>query len=674
MKKGKFKGAILACSLLAFGAIITTTTFGLTSCGQKDDDNKDDTVDPNMYDKVTAFAITNTQEFDATKEGYSWYPGDTDKEVKFEFTGQEVNLLKAFQNKLLTSESSNPEVASVINNYISPNKGGKATITFTFKAGSKILTQTLDVTVLEPAVQPETKVATIKELKAINFEEWSAARPQQDYRVTGTVVDWYRDEAPSKYGNFNIKDDEGNTILVYGATTSKSALTFNINGTWTFNNPKDFVDKDGNGPCKIGDKVTLHVVLTAYKNNIQLNAVIENVEEGKDDAGGDTGGDTQGSVEEALKKATPISIADLAAKTAIEDTKFYTVTGIVNEAKASDQYGNITLVDRTTGASVTSYGTAKDATCWSIDENSKIKFTNPKDFGTECLGKKFNVGDEVKFNVMLGDKYGDGKQMGINLQFVEKVNDASKYKYGVEFDGESKKYFEDLTKTEFAFGEEITLTPKTSAIPEGKALSIELNGNRVGLNSDGKLVFKAEVKNVIKVTLADASSVADVVITAESLGLGSGYTEYDESNGFLDISGLKFDYSWLMNNGKGKIQINKKTVKNVGDFGGSLWVAAPAEKEIEKIVFNGSTDGWDKPAAGAILYTTFGVESADHSINTIKTEAEIPETIKYVKTQFTASEKTFTVTSNVEGAKTFAISHLAASGATYLDSIEVFYK
>ena len=658
MKKGKFKGAILACSLLAFGAIVTTTTFGLTSCGQQEEQPAE-----NDYASVTAFAIDNKDDFDATKEGYAWYPEDADKEIKLSFTGEEVNVIKSFQRGILTSKSSNSAVASVINNYVAPVAPGEATITLTFKAGVKILTQEVKVTVLQPVAQPKTKVATIKELKETNYDEWLAARPQQDYEVTGTVVDWNKDSNPTKYGNFHLADEKGNQILVYGATKSASALTFNKNGTWTFSNPKNFLDKDGKAPCKIGDKVTLHTTLTAYKGNVQLNGVITKVEEGKEE-GGNT--EVDPAVTEALKKATAISVKDLAAKKAAEKTTFYTVTGVVTEASSDDKYGNITILDKATGDTLTSYGTAKDASAWSINaEDKTISFNNPKDFGTECLGKKFNVGDEVQFNAAVLQKYPDNeKNIGINLQFVKKVTDKSQIKCKATFENGSDKYFETLAKTEFVFGEKITLTPKTGVAAEGKEIIVKINGQRINKTSEGKFEFTGEP--IIKITVIeeDATKVGDVFIDAAGLQLtGGGYSSFDEKDGFIDIAGLKFDFESLMKNESGQIQMNKKS---------TFWVATPASKEIEKIVINGALTGWDSPHKNAILYTTFALDKPDHSFNTETSDSKVPATA--IKSQFTADEKTFVVASNVEGAKTFAITHLASSGATYLDSIEVFYK
>lgn len=656
MKKGKFKGAILACSLLAFGAIVTTSTFGLTSCGQQEE------TPDNLYDTVTAFAIDNKEEFDSTKAGYAWYPEDADKELKLSFTGAEVNVLKAFQNGILTSSSSNKNVASVINNYVAPVAPGEATITLTFKAGAKILTQEVKVTVLKPVPQPTTKAATIKELIDTNYDEWLAARPQQDYTVTGKVVDWYRDDAPSKYGNFNLVDDKGNKILVYGATKSTSALTFNKNGTWTFTNPKNFLDKEGNAPCKIGDKVTLHTTLTAYKGTVQLNGVITKVEEGQEESG-DT--EVDPAVAEALKNATEISVKDLAAKKAAEKTTFYTVTGVVTEANSNDKYGNITIFDKATGDTLTAYGTAKDASVWSINaEDKTISFNNPEDFGTECLGKKFNVGDEVKFNAAVLQKYANiPNSIGISLQFVKKVTDKSDIKCKVNFEDGCNKYFETLAKTEFGFGEKITLTPKTGVAAEGKEIIVKINGQRINKTSEGKFEFAAEPIVKITVIEEDATKVGDVFVDAAGLQLTGSYSSFDEKDGFIDIAGLKFDFESVMKNGSGQIQMNKKS---------TFWVATPSSREIEKIVINGALTGWDSPAKGAILYTTFALDKPDHSFSTETSDSKVPETA--IKSHFTADEKSFVVASNVEGAKTFAITHLASSGATYLDSIEVFYK
>lgn len=662
MKKGKFKGAILACSLLAFGAIITTTTFGLTSCGQTEEKP---TVDPYLKG-VTAFEITNKTDFDSNAAGYAWYPGDADKEIKLSFTGAEVNLLKAFQNKHIEITSSNPKVASVINNYVAPVAPGEAKITVLVHTDKSELKQELNVKVLTPVPQPEAKKVTIKELNAMSYDAWLASRPQQDYIVTGTVVDWYRDSAPTKYGNFNIKDDEGNTILVYGATLSESALTYGPNGTWKFSNPKDFLDKDGKAPCKIGDKVTLHTTLTAYKSVVQLNGVITKVEEGTEEPGG---GET---VEDPIKNAKAISIADLAKKTEPETTQLYKVTGVVTSANAGDKYGNIVITDKTTGASVASWGTAKDETCWTFNKDGvAITFTNPKDFDKECLGKKFNLGDEVEFLVYVAPKSYGGKGVDLNFSFVKKVTEASALKYKVTFEGESAKYFEALTKTDYAFGEEVILTPKASEIPAGKELKVTVGEEVITKNDEGKYVFAANVVNKITVSLVEAGAIADVIVTADELGLTGSYGDYDAAKGFIDINGLKFGYYNIMKGsvGGGTIQMNSKNKK-----GGSVWVGTPSDKEIEKVVIKGAKNGWDTPATNAMVFTTFSTTAGKNDIDTFDDESKIPAELNAIKSKFDATTKDFTVVSNVEGAKAFSISHLNKSGVTYIESIEVFYK
>lgn len=658
MKKGKFKGAILACSLLVFGAIVTTSTFGLTSCGQQEE------APDNLYDTVTAFAIDNKEEFDSTKAGYAWYPEDADKELKLSFTGAEVNVLKAFQNGILTSSSSNKNVASVINNYVAPVAPGEATITFTFKAGAKILTQEVKVTVLKPVPQPTTKAATIKELIDTNYDEWLAARPQQDYTVTGKVVDWYRDDAPSKYGNFNLVDDKGNKILVYGATKSTSALTFNKNGTWTFTNPKNFLDKEGNAPCKIGDKVTLHTTLTAYKGTVQLNGVITKVEEGQEESG-DT--EVDPAVAEALKNATEISVKDLAAKKAAEKTTFYTVTGVVTEANSNDQFGGITIADKATGDTLTAYGTAKDASAWSINaEDKTISFNNPKDFGTECLGKKFNVGDEVKFNAAVLQKYADNpNNIGISLQFVKKIKDASELKLNVEFEAGSDKYFDALVKNEFKFNEEVTLNPKASEIPVGKELKVTLNGNLITKNNDGKFVFKATLNNKIKVELVDEGTVPDILLDKNSLNMLP--SSYATSEMDIDLSnGVKLHSINVLKVGD-LLQFNDKS-----NLGAMLYTKTSTNAVIDKIVIkesNGSNDN------GSYMFASFAksFEELDTAINTKKEAENIANNaLVNVKIEKTGAE--FTIVNTTADAKFFTLSHASDGNNLKFESISIFYK
>lgn len=286
MAKRKFKGSLLAVSLLAFGAI-TATTIGLTSCGgtqQSDDVGGDEQDNAAKLEGVTAFSITNKDEL--TTE---WKAGDGNRIVEFSFTGNDsVNERDALQKGLITISSSDATVVTSSGLYLMALKEGQATITVTVK-GETTLTDTVTITVLAPMVAPEPTKATVKELLAMDFDAWSAQKPQPIYEVTAVVGGWYGKDSsgaygeidtPSDYGNWYIYDesDPKTQILVYGGTTKEEALTFNQDGTWTYTNQTDFVADDGSTPISRGDTITMKVILAEYNGTIQLKGVITDIE------------------------------------------------------------------------------------------------------------------------------------------------------------------------------------------------------------------------------------------------------------------------------------------------------------------------------------------------------------------------------------------------------------
>ena len=125
-----------------------------------------------------------------------------------------------------------------------------------------------------PVVEPpvEGVIDTIAELKAIA----TADEMTEVYTITATVTGWYNPTtAPTKYGNFYIKDATGE-ILVYGATATESALVL-ADGKYKYTNKQDFLTNDVTKNIKVGDTVTLKVVRTNHNGTAQLNAIVVSV-------------------------------------------------------------------------------------------------------------------------------------------------------------------------------------------------------------------------------------------------------------------------------------------------------------------------------------------------------------------------------------------------------------
>ena len=126
-------------------------------------------------------------------------------------------------------------------------------------------------------VEPEVANKTVAELNALTTEM------DAKYTVTGKVVLWGKsftstDVAPGQYGNFVLEGEDGSKIVVYGATATASALTFNTTtGKYTYVNPKDFLTNELTSTIAVGDTVELVVVRTSYNSNPQLNAIVTKV-------------------------------------------------------------------------------------------------------------------------------------------------------------------------------------------------------------------------------------------------------------------------------------------------------------------------------------------------------------------------------------------------------------
>ncbi|MBQ6883218.1 MAG: hypothetical protein IJO25_02570 [Clostridia bacterium] len=137
--------------------------------------------------------------------------------------------------------------------------------------------------VVEPPVENEEPAVienvTVAQLNAVSAD----LEMKQTYTVTGTVKAWNKASA-SEYGDFILSDASGE-ILVYGATSTASALVWNAtSGTYSFSNPKDFLKNDATKNIKIGDVVTLKVVRTHYNSTLELYAIVISVAEHTCDA------------------------------------------------------------------------------------------------------------------------------------------------------------------------------------------------------------------------------------------------------------------------------------------------------------------------------------------------------------------------------------------------------
>ena len=128
-----------------------------------------------------------------------------------------------------------------------------------------------------PFEEPAVTNKTVAELIALTTEK------DAKYTVTGKVVLWGNkltstDTAATKYGNFVLEGEDGNKIVVYGATATATALTFDTTtGKYIYSNAEDFLTNELTSTISIGDIVELIVVRRSYKSDPQLNAIVTKV-------------------------------------------------------------------------------------------------------------------------------------------------------------------------------------------------------------------------------------------------------------------------------------------------------------------------------------------------------------------------------------------------------------
>lgn len=119
----------------------------------------------------------------------------------------------------------------------------------------------------------ERRVADEIAISDIANAEPTNSKGTKVLEVTGTISGYYGETATNfgDYGNFYLADEEGNKILVYGATASSGAIKWDADETtYYFSNPKDFATNEVTKGLKIGDKVTLDVITDIFNGTVQV--------------------------------------------------------------------------------------------------------------------------------------------------------------------------------------------------------------------------------------------------------------------------------------------------------------------------------------------------------------------------------------------------------------------
>lgn len=382
----KFRGKLLTVSLLALGAM-AFGTLGLTSCDQ----TPEPTPEPEkpVLTGVTGVSITNKEELGEEP----WYALTAQRMLDLEFEGAEVNVREALIDGSVVITTANDKVVAPQGLYLAPMGEGTTTVTVTVNTDKGEVKDTVELTVAAPAVEPDPIESTVAEQNATEFD--SNAIPQQIYIITGKVSRWSSGNDGGDYGNFYLQDLENpdEEILVYGATSTEGALTFQPSGKWTFDNPKDWKKNEDTAKILIGDTVTMLATRCDYKGTKELNGIITDIEYAPRQEF------TEGEViETTIADLLKVDVKAENPENSGVAQPLYQVTGKIdgwyNNATDGGDYGNFYISDGTNKILV--YGcTATEGSLSYNSASGMYSLSNPKDWKTNEATKDLKPGDEV---------------------------------------------------------------------------------------------------------------------------------------------------------------------------------------------------------------------------------------------------------------------------------------
>lgn len=531
MSKRKFKGIILATSLLAFSAI------AITGCTPPEV-VVPPTPEPDAVLDVTTIAIENKEGLQA-----EWREGETDRDIRLKFD-KAVNVSEALQNGSLKIESSSASVV-VNGKYLSAVKKGTAKITVTANLkDNKKITDTVEITVSESFVEPTPIATTIPEILETPFDE--NAVPQNIYTVKGKITGYQSGKDTfSDYGNFVMADlaDPTKEITVYGATMDQSKLVFEKTGKWTFTNPKDFLTNSASKAIKIGDTLSMKVIRADYKGTPQIQGAIL-------------------GINDAEAVPTVSQILGLPA----DDTKLVKVKGKISQYNSGQsdftKYGNFFLADlEDPSKEILIYGATFEESALALGEDGKYTFVNPKNFLDDPLAKDLKLGDVIEMNGFRLD-YNDVKEYNGVITKVYEVEapDATEVKVtGPRNDVQVEK----------------TLGLKAEVLPADASQSVEwksLNADIATVNDKGIVTgVKEGTAEIVATAGSGVLGKYSVTVKAFALDTVAGIRDGFDANDTGILEGIVAEISKkavVLFDGKDYIlvHINVAHEHKVGDF------------------------------------------------------------------------------------------------------------
>lgn len=170
--------------------------------------------------------------------------------------GEKLTFSASYNNEAATAvtytATKGEDLVTISGNEVTLNKAGEVTIQGSYVVGEETKTAEVTFTVLSLDL-PEPTKTTIAELN-----KKTASDTANLYEVTGVIEGMKHDD----FGNAYLTDPAtGDSIMVYGLTTEKSAITMETTGL-TFTNPK--TGKTTLADYNDGDTVTIVCVYTYF--------------------------------------------------------------------------------------------------------------------------------------------------------------------------------------------------------------------------------------------------------------------------------------------------------------------------------------------------------------------------------------------------------------------------
>lgn len=166
-----------------------------------------------------------------------------------------ATLTPSGASAIISWSSNNTAVATVANGTVRGVSAGTATITAT--AGSLSASCTVTVTAIpEPTVETRTLAQFIA----------GSNTKTKAYYVTAQIEGFKTGSTKDKYGNMTLTDGT-NSLVIYGATMTQSALAWNNANAYVFTNPQDFMTNTTSNGLSIGDVITMKLIRCDYTNN-----------------------------------------------------------------------------------------------------------------------------------------------------------------------------------------------------------------------------------------------------------------------------------------------------------------------------------------------------------------------------------------------------------------------